>query len=104
MLSIDNEMVRDIVLARSWPHSQKTERQRISDRTKARSAKVQAKGTRLGPPALDKEIRQRIARMFAVNPEITAYRIAKELRIDPKSAAKYRAVDLGSIRSSLAIR
>src|SRR5204863_8695487 len=51
LLSTDNEMVRDIVLA-VMSSLAKLERQKISERTKAGLARVRAKGTRLGRPAL----------------------------------------------------
>src|SRR5260370_19261974 len=51
LLNTDNEMVRDIVLA-VMSSLAKMERQKISERTKAGLARVRAKGTRLGRPAL----------------------------------------------------
>src|SRR6266851_1089717 len=47
MLSTDNEMVRDIVLA-VMASLAKVERQKVSERTKAGLARVRAKGKRLG--------------------------------------------------------
>ena len=86
MLSTDNEMVRDIVLA-VMASLAKVERARISDRTKAGLARVRAKGTRLGRPALDDRTRAKIAEMAYQG--LTPYAIAKRLGIDPKTTAKY---------------
>ena len=88
MLSTDNEMVRDIVLA-VMASLAKVERARISDRTKAGLARVRAKGTRLGRPALDDMTRAKIAGM--ADEGLTPYAIAKQLGIDPKTTAKYAA-------------
>lgn len=88
LLSTDNEMVRDIVLA-VMSSMAKMERQKISDRTKAGLARVRAKGTRLGRPALSDRERMAIVALARENPEMTAYAIAKATGCDAKTAAKY---------------
>ncbi len=88
MLSTDNEMVRDIVLA-VMASLAKVERARISERTKAGLARVRAKGTRLGRPAIGDRVQARIAALARDNPGMTAYAIAKAVGCDVKTAAKY---------------
>jgi DNA invertase Pin-like site-specific DNA recombinase len=87
-LCSDNEMVRDIVLA-VMASLAKAERARISERTKAGLARVRAKGTRLGRPALNDAVRGRIAELVRGEPSMTAYAIAKAVGCDVKTAAKY---------------
>lgn len=89
-LSTDNEMVRDIVLA-VMSSLAKVERQKISDRTKAGLARVRAKGTRLGRPAIGDKVRERIAALVRDNPAMSAYAIGKAVGCDIKTAAKYAA-------------
>jgi DNA invertase Pin-like site-specific DNA recombinase len=91
MLSTDNEMVRDIVLA-VMASLAKVERQRISDRTKAGLARVRAKGQRLGRPALADKVRERIAALVRAEPSMSAYAIGRRLGIDVKTAAKYAGI------------
>jgi len=88
-LCSDNEMVRDVFLA-VMSSLAKVERARISERTKAGLARTKAAGTRLGRPALDDKVKAQIAAMVFAEPQVTAYAISKRLKIDPKSAAKYR--------------
>jgi DNA invertase Pin-like site-specific DNA recombinase len=90
MLSTDNEMVRDIVLA-VMSALAKAERQRISERTKAGLARVKAKGVRLGRPELDATVRARIAAAVNAEPKISSYAVAKRLGCDIKTVIKYRA-------------
>jgi DNA invertase Pin-like site-specific DNA recombinase len=78
-------MVRDIVLA-VMASLAKVERARISERTKAGLARVRAKGTRLGRPALAGSVQVKIATLARDNPDMTPYAIAKYV----KTAAKYR--------------
>jgi len=107
MLSTDNEMVRDIVLA-VMASLAKVERQRISERTKAGLARVRAKGTRLGRPALGEKVQAKIAALAHDNPAMSAYAIAKAIGCAVKTAAKYasaggqdgRQLDPGSKRPS----
>jgi DNA invertase Pin-like site-specific DNA recombinase len=89
-LCSDNEMVRDIVLA-VMASLAKAERVRISERTKAGLARVKAKGTRLGRPALASAVQARIAALRRDKPDMSAYAIGKAVGIDPKTAAKYVA-------------
>ena len=89
-LCSDNEMVRDIVLA-VMAALAKAERQRISERTKAGLARVKAKGTRLGRPALADAVQARIVALRAADPDITPYALAKAIGCDPKTAGKYMA-------------
>ena len=88
LLSTDNEMVRDIVLA-VMSSMAKMERQKISERTRAGLARVRAKGTRLGRPTLADTVQAEIAALASGNPNMTAYAIAKAVGCDVKTAAKY---------------
>jgi DNA invertase Pin-like site-specific DNA recombinase len=63
----DNEMVRDIVLA-VMASLARAKRARISERTKAGLARVRARGTRLGRPALSDTVRVRIAELVTARP------------------------------------
>jgi DNA invertase Pin-like site-specific DNA recombinase len=87
-LCSENEMVRDIVLA-VMSSLAKVERARISERTKAGLARVRAKGTRLGRPALAGEVRERIVALMLAEPGMSAYAVGKRLGVDIKTAAKY---------------
>jgi DNA invertase Pin-like site-specific DNA recombinase len=99
MLSTDNEMVRDIVLA-VMASLAKVERQRISERTKAGLARVRGKGTRLGRPALGDKVRARIAALARERPDMTPYAIAKAVGCDVKTAAKYTGIARGERRAA----
>src|SRR5437763_11223758 len=68
-LCSDNELVRDIVLA-VMAALAKAERERISARTKAGLARVRAKGTRMGRPALNPTVRARTAEPVRRNSDI----------------------------------
>ncbi len=85
-LATDNELVRNILLA-LLSSLAKVEAQKISDRTKAGMARAKAKGTKIGRPRLTIELRQQIARRAAKGEK--PYAIAKALRIDRHTAAKY---------------
>jgi DNA invertase Pin-like site-specific DNA recombinase len=63
------------------------EAQKISDRTKAGMARAKANGIKIGRPKLGIAIRQKIAQRAARGE--TPYAIAKALRIDRHTAAKY---------------
>src|ERR1700716_276231 len=76
MLSTDNEMVRDIVLA-VMASLAKVGRGRISERTKAGLAPGRAKGTRLGRPAIGDKVQGKIAALACENPDMTAYAVAQ---------------------------
>jgi DNA invertase Pin-like site-specific DNA recombinase len=89
-LATDNELVRNILLA-LLASLGKLEAQKLSDRTKAGMARAKAKGSRIGRPAIDAQLRQKIAQR-AANGE-TAYSIAKALDIDRHTAAKYASID-----------
>ncbi len=65
----------------------KVEAEKNSDRTKAGMARAKAKGVRVGRPRLKIEIRQQIAKRAAKGE--TPHAIAKALRIDRHTAAKY---------------
>ena len=88
-LCSENEMVRDIVLA-VMSSLAKVERARISERTKAGLARVRAKGTRLGRPALADTVQAKIAALASSSPRMNAYAISKAVGCDVKTAAKYR--------------
>ncbi len=87
-LATDNELVRNILLA-LLSSLAKVEAQKISERTKAGMARAKAKGIKIGRPKLGIELRQKIAERTAKGE--TAYGIAKSLRIDRRTAAKYGA-------------
>jgi DNA invertase Pin-like site-specific DNA recombinase len=65
----------------------KVETQKISERTKAGTARAKAKGIKVGRPKLGLELRQMIARRAAKGG--TPYSIAKTLGIDRLTAVKY---------------
>jgi len=85
-LATDNELVRNILLA-LLSSLAKLETQKISDRTKAGMARAKANGIKIGRPKLRIEIRQKIAHQARKGE--TPYAIAKALRIDRHTAAKY---------------
>jgi DNA invertase Pin-like site-specific DNA recombinase len=85
-LATDNELVRNVLLA-LLSSLAKVEAQKISERTRAGMSRAEAKGIKIGRPKLAAELRHEITRR-AVKGE-TAYAIAKALRIDRHTAAKY---------------
>ena len=85
-LSTDNELVRNILLA-LLSSLAKVEAQKISARTKAGMARAKAKGVKIGRPRIGIELRQKVAKRAASGE--TPYAIAKALRIDRHTAAKY---------------
>ena len=85
-LATDNELVRNVLLA-LLSSLAKLEEQKISDRTKAGMARAKANGIKIGRPKLGIEIRQKIAQRAAKGE--TPYAIAKALRIDRHTAARY---------------
>jgi DNA invertase Pin-like site-specific DNA recombinase len=85
-LTTENELVRNILLA-LLASLAKVEAQKIGERTKAGMARAKAKGVRMGRPRLGFELRKQIADMAGQGH--TPYVIAKTLKIDRRSAAKY---------------
>jgi DNA invertase Pin-like site-specific DNA recombinase len=85
-LATDNELVRNILLA-LLSSLTKVEAQKISERTKAGMARAKAEGVKIGRPRLAAELRYEIARRAAKGE--TSYAIAKALRTDRHTAAKY---------------
>jgi DNA invertase Pin-like site-specific DNA recombinase len=85
-LATDNELVRNILLA-LLASLAKVEAEKISERTKAGMARAKAKGKRIGRPKLDVTVRRQIAKRIAAG--ATVYAVAKALKIDPHTAAKY---------------
>jgi DNA invertase Pin-like site-specific DNA recombinase len=85
-LATDNELVRNVLLA-LLSSLGKVEAQKISERTKAGMARAKSKGIKIGRPRLRIEVRQDIAKRAAKGQ--TAYAIAKALKIDRHTAAKY---------------
>jgi DNA invertase Pin-like site-specific DNA recombinase len=83
---VNNELVRNVLLA-LLPSLAKVEAQRISERTRAGMARAKAKGTNIGRPKLELELRQKIAQRAAKGE--TAYSIGKALSIDRHTAVKY---------------
>jgi DNA invertase Pin-like site-specific DNA recombinase len=87
-LNTDNELVRNILLA-LLSSLAKVEVQKLSDRTKAGLARAKANGKKLGRPGLPVYIRQEIQKRLERGE--TAYRVAKALKVDQKTVAKYRS-------------
>ena len=87
-LSSDNEMTRDIVLA-VLAALAKQEARRISERTKAGMERAKAAGVRIGRPALDQATQAAIHEALAGG--ASRYTVAKVLRLDPHTVAKYAA-------------
>jgi DNA invertase Pin-like site-specific DNA recombinase len=85
-LATDNELVRNILLA-LLASLAKLEAQKIAERTKAGMAKARANGKRIGRPAIEAGLRREIAKRAARGE--TAYAIARTLKIDRHTAAKY---------------
>jgi DNA invertase Pin-like site-specific DNA recombinase len=85
-LATDNELVRNVLLA-LLSSLAKVEAQKISERTRAGMSRARAKGIKIGRPKLATELRDEITRLAAKGQ--TAYAIAKALRIDRHTAAKY---------------
>jgi DNA invertase Pin-like site-specific DNA recombinase len=85
-LATDNELVRNILLA-LLSSLAKVEAQKISERTRAGMSRAKAKGIKIGRPKIAAELRHEISRLAAEGQ--TAYAIAKALRIDRHTAAKY---------------
>jgi len=85
-LATDNELVRNVLLA-LLSSLAKVEAQKISERTKAGMARAKAKGVKIGRPKLGLELRRKIAQRTAKGE--TPYAIAKALRIDRHTVAKY---------------
>jgi DNA invertase Pin-like site-specific DNA recombinase len=85
-LATDNELVRDILLA-LLASLAKQEAKRISERVKAGMDRAKAQGKRVGRPPISLRLKQQIAQRIAAGE--TAYTVAKDLRIDRHTAAKY---------------
>jgi DNA invertase Pin-like site-specific DNA recombinase len=85
-LSTDNELVGNILLA-VMSSLAKIESQKIGERTRAGMAKARAKGVRIGRPALDRALQQKIAKQLGAG--LSAYAVAKQLGIDAHTVAKY---------------
>jgi DNA invertase Pin-like site-specific DNA recombinase len=85
-LATDNELVRNVLLA-LLSSLAKVEAQKISERTKAGMARARAKGSRIGRPKLGLELREKIAQRAAKGE--TTYAIAKALKVDRHTVAKY---------------
>jgi DNA invertase Pin-like site-specific DNA recombinase len=66
------------------------ERDMIVQRTKAGIARAKAQGKHCGRPALDTELREKIAQRLAAG--ATRYAVAKELGIDRNTVVKYAAL------------
>ena len=90
MISTDNELVRDIVIA-VMAGLAKVERARIAARTKAGLARVKVEGTRsgkaIGRPALDPVVVARIRSLAGDG--LRPYRIGKLVGVDAKTVTKY---------------
>ena len=87
-LATDSEIARNILLA-CMSSLAKVERARISERTKAGLARVRAKGTSLGRPALAGDVQAKIFALVRAEPNMSSYAVGKRLGIDLKTASKY---------------
>jgi DNA invertase Pin-like site-specific DNA recombinase len=85
-LATDNELVRNILLA-LLASLAKVEAQKISARTRAGMARAKAAGALIGRPRLQAALREEIAQRLAAG--ATAYRVARDLRLDAKTIRKY---------------
>jgi DNA invertase Pin-like site-specific DNA recombinase len=85
-LATDNELVRDILLA-LLASLARQEAKRISERVKAGMGRAKAQGKRVGRPPIPLRLRQQVAQRIAAGE--TVYAVAKDLRIDRHTAAKY---------------
>jgi DNA invertase Pin-like site-specific DNA recombinase len=92
-LATDNEMVRDILLA-LLSSLAKQESRRMSERTKAGMIRAALHGTRSGKPIGRKpiapKVRDQIVQRMGMGE--TAYRIAKDMGLDPHTVKKYAVV------------
>jgi DNA invertase Pin-like site-specific DNA recombinase len=93
-LATDNELVRDILLA-VLASLAKQEAKRISERTRAGMARARAQGKRIGRPALDPALQQKIAKQLGAG--LSAYAVAKKLGIDAHTVARYRPFEARNI-------
>ena len=89
MLSTDNEMVREVLLA-VMASMAKMERARISERTKAGLARVRESGVKLGRRPIEDSRQAEIAALAGEG--LTAYAIGKRLGLDIKTVQKYSQV------------
>jgi DNA invertase Pin-like site-specific DNA recombinase len=89
-LATDNELVGNILLA-VMSSLAKVEAQKMSERTRAGMARARAQGKRIGRPALDPAVRQKIAKQLGKG--LSAYAVAKQLGIDAHTVAKYGPFD-----------
>lgn len=91
-VSSDNEMIRNIVIA-VMSELAKSERLRISERTKAGLARVRVTGSKsgraIGRPAVDPLIRARMAELHAANPHKSMAWIGRQVGLDRTTARKY---------------
>jgi len=92
LLSTENELVRDIVLA-VMAALAKQERVRISERTRAGLARVRRDGSKsglaIGRPAVDPLVVKRLRAFRAEHPGMSVCGIAKLAKLDPKTVRKY---------------
>ena len=89
-LSTDNELVGNILLA-VMSSLAKVESQKIGERTRAGMARAKAQGKRIGRPALNPALQQKIAKQLGAG--LSAYAVAKQLGIDAHTVAKYSPFD-----------
>jgi DNA invertase Pin-like site-specific DNA recombinase len=89
-LCTDNELLRNILLA-VMSSLAKVEAQKISERTRAGMTRARAQGKRIGRPALDPALRQKIAK--GITAGLSVYAVAKQLGIDAHTVAKYSPFD-----------
>src|SRR5262245_26182902 len=89
-LSTDNELVGNILLA-VMSSLAKVESQKIGERTRAGMARARAQGKRIGRPALNPALQQKIAKQLKAG--LSAYAVAKQLGIDAHTVAKYSPFD-----------
>jgi DNA invertase Pin-like site-specific DNA recombinase len=85
-LNTDNELVRNVLLA-VLSSLAKAEAAKISERTKAGLLKARRKGSKIGRPRIEEDLRTEIARRMAEGE--TAFAVARVLGVDRKTVLKY---------------
>lgn len=88
MLSTDNELVRDILIA-VMASLAKQEAIKISERTKAGLARTKAKGTRLGRPPVPEAKIAEIKRLRKENPDLSERKLAAQVGLPRSTVQKW---------------
>ncbi len=90
MLSTDNELVRDILIA-VMSSLARQEAIKISERTKAGLERAKARGKKLGRPSLDAAKVKKIHRLRSRYPEMSQRAIAKTVKVSPTMVGRVLA-------------